>query len=107
VTSHDTTLGSAAHQAESSSRISSGPRQQTCSDAGPRVSTSRTCATRLLLSHSGLVVSERLKASLGPGFIESSRIFDRVRSQRGPGTAGELGAIELRLPGIDPDPVSR
>jgi site-specific recombinase XerD len=51
-----------------------------------------------------LVVSEWFQPGLCPALVESPGILDRMRAQRPVGD-GELGAVELRLPGIDPDPV--
>lgn len=65
-------------------------------DAGLRVQSSR--------SYARLVVRESFKASLCPALIESLSIFDRARLDR-PVRDGELGAIKLRVPGVDPDSV--
>jgi hypothetical protein len=54
--------------------------------------------------HAGFVVSEWFKPGLGPTLVESAGIFDRMRPERLPGES-ELGAVELRLPGIDPHSV--
>ncbi len=54
--------------------------------------------------HPGFVVSEWFKARLCPALVESSGIFDGARPDRLAGN-GELSAVELRLPGIDPDSV--
>jgi hypothetical protein len=54
--------------------------------------------------HTGLVVSELLKPGSGPALIEPPGILDWARLDR-LARDGELGAIELRVPGVDPDSV--
>jgi hypothetical protein len=59
---------------------------------------------RLSRAHAGLVVSEWFKPHLCPALVELPGIFDRAGPDRLAG-AGELGTVELRLTGIDPDSV--
>jgi hypothetical protein len=63
-----------------------------------------TLPCQLSRPHAGFVVSEWFKSSLCPALIESPWIFDRIWSDR-PVRDGELGATELRVPGIDPNSV--
>jgi hypothetical protein len=64
----------------------------------------RRLFARLLRSHAGFIVGERFEARMFPAFVESARIFDRMRCELAAGVP-ELRAVELRLPGVDPEPV--
>jgi hypothetical protein len=57
-----------------------------------------------LVSHSRFIVSERFKSGFGAALVQPFPVLNRGRPEFTVGD-GELGAVQLRLVGINPHPV--